>query len=600
MDRNPILAIVLSLGLLVAWNFLYVQPEAERAREAAAAREAVQGAASSAPGAPSSPGAAGGPAAPVDRAVAKGRAPGRIVIENPEIDGSINLKGLLVDDIQLKNFRETPDRTSAEVAVLNPAGSDDPFYARLGWAGPGAPGPDDVWTAPAGARLTPATPVVAALTKEGVTYETTLSIDDKFLISAAMTATNRSGRTVQLTPEGAVLRHGIPDDLENFLILHEGAVGVSGGTLFMRKYKKMATKPVSEQGTGGWAGITDKYWLGAAVPPQDEAFAMRYDRVGSDLAPVHRSAWSLAPREIADGETASVEAYVFAGAKRVEVLRGYEKPDATTGRPGFARFDQAVDWGNFFFLTRPIFAVLNFFAGVAGNWGVAILLLTLSIKIVLFPLANKGYESMSRMKKVQPKLKKLQDRYKDDRAKLQQEMMALYQKEKINPLAGCLPILVQMPIFYALYKTLFVTIELRHQPFLYIRDLAEQDPTTIFNLFGLLPYDPTVLPLVGSFLGVGVLPLLMGAAMWVQTKLNPPAADPMQQRIFALMPLFFIFIFAPFAAGLVLYWFWNTALSVAQQYVIMRRNGAEVNLLENMKLPSSLRKRLPGGDKSAS
>ncbi len=595
MDRNTVLAIVLSLALFFVWNEFFLKPDAERRQALIEAQRAEQAELLGA-GDASAP-STSGPVAIVGRPEAIAQAPGRLVIDSPEIDGSINLKGLLIDDIRLKNYRATPNRESAEVEVLNPVGTDDPFYGRLGWAGAGAPGLDDVWSVPGGARLSPSTPVTASLVKEGVLYETTLSIDDKFMISAEMRATNRTGRTLQLTPMGEMRRHGVPGDLTNFMILHEGAVGVVAGKRHLRKYKKLDDKPITDQGVGGWTGITDKYWLGAAVPPQTEAFAASFEQVGSALAPVFRTGWETAPRDIAAGETVNATGRVFAGAKLVKTLRSYEKP-VDKGGLDVMQLDWAVDWGNFFFLTRPIFSVLHFFAELTKNYGVAILLLTLCIKIILFPLANKGFESMAKMKELQPKVKKLQDRYKEDKQKLQQEMMALYQKEKVNPMAGCLPILVQMPIFYALYKTLFVTIELRHQPFLYIKDLSEQDPTTIFNLFGLLPYDPTVLPLVGQFLGVGVLPLLMGVAMWFQTKLNPPAADPMQARIFAMMPFIFVFIFAPFAAGLVLYWFWNTALSVAQQYVIMRRNGVDVNLAENIKLPDFAKKLLPGRGKS--
>ncbi|MEL6364693.1 MAG: membrane protein insertase YidC [Pseudomonadota bacterium] len=591
MDRNTILFIALSALLYLAWNQLVLQPSVERNR---AEREQQETTVADALGG----GAVGATAGvEVPRPEALARAPGRITIASPEIDGSINLQGLLIDDVKLTQFRETLEDGSPEVDVLNPVGANDPFYARLGWAGAGAPNAEDIWSAPAGARLTPTTPVTATLRKEGVLYETRLSIDEHYMITADMRATNETGRSVQLVPIGEVRRFGIPDGFENFMISHEGAVGVVSGKRHLRKYKKLADNPIADQGTGGWAGIAGKYWMGAVIPPQDEVFGARFDQVGSAAAPVYRSAFELPPREIAPGDAADVTVRAFAGAKTVKTLRDYQK-SMEKGGLDVMQFDWAVDWGNFFFLTRPIFSVLHFFAELTKNYGVAILLLTLAIKIVLFPLANKGFESMAKMKELQPKVKKLQERYKEDKQKLQQEMMTLYQKEKVNPMAGCLPILVQMPIFYALYKTLYVTIELRHQPFLYIRDLSEQDPTTIFNLFGLLPFDPTVLPLIGPFLGVGILPLLMGVAMWFQTKLNPPAADPMQARIFALLPFIFVFIFAPFAAGLVLYWFWNTFLSVLQQYVIMRRNGVEVNLAENLKLPDAVKKLMPGAKKS--
>ena len=305
-------------------------------------------------------------------------------------------------------------------------------------------------------------------------------------------------------------------------------------------------------------------------------------RTARKKKPFFRSLYRAEGQQVAPGDTYTNTSHMFTGAKRVSTLKAYQAP-VEEGGLGITDFDKAVDWGNFNFLTRPIFWLLNFFANLTGNYGVAILLMTLVIKAILFPLANKSYASMANMRKVQPEMTALRERYQDDKMKQQQEMMALYKKHNINPLAGCLPILIQMPIFYALYKTLFVTIETRHEGFLYIRDLSDRDPAMLFNLFGLLPYDPSAVPVVGIIIGIGLLPLLMGAAMWVQMKLNPPPPDPVQAQIFAFMPLIFMFIFAPFATGLVLYWFWNTFLGVIQQYYIMRRNGTDVDLFGNIR-----------------
>jgi YidC/Oxa1 family membrane protein insertase len=347
--------------------------------------------------------------------------------------------------------------------------------------------------------------------------------------------------------------------------------------LIERKYPKAVKTEVEVEGDRGWVGITNKYWLAAAAPPQNEPVKVSMRNVGAATAPIFRAFYSLDDRAVGPGQTIELTSYIFGGAKDVDLLQSYEKP-VEKGGLGIWDLDRAVDWGNFFFLTRPIFFLLNFFGGLTGNFGIAILLLTLVVKALMFPLANSAFEAMSKMKKLQPKMEELKVRAGDDKMKLQQEMMELYKREKINPLAGCLPILLQMPIFYALYKVLFVTIELRHEPFIgWLKDLSAPDPTSIFNLFGLLPFEPTAVPMIGAFLGIGVLPLLMGAAMYVQTKLNPPATDPVQQQVMMMMPILFVFLFASFDSGLVLYWVWSTTLSVIQQWYIMKRNGVTVD-----------------------
>ncbi len=615
MDRNFILAIALSMAVMIGWDIAVLAPqrEAQRAAQEAAQQAAEEAAKQAAaetgaqtPGDASRPqdftpsvagdtGAVGdftptlnisGDAGEdIDAALAS--APGRIEIETPAIIGSLNLAGARIDDIRLKDYREELADDSPLIRLLSPEQTAHGHFVEQGWIisgdGQGAGSTlGKVWTAPSGARLTPQTPLTLTRNAGGVVFERTISVDDKFMFTVEDAVRNDSGETRQLNPFGLVIQRGIPEDFTNFMILHEGPIAVVDKSLFERKYPKAKKAVVEKEGQRGWVGVTNKYWLAAAVPPQGEGFDADLRNVGSVENPIFRATYSMPARALAPGETLDFKSHLYAGVKDVDILQSYEK-SVEKGGLGVWDFDKAVDWGNFFFLTRPIFYLLNFFGDLTGNFGLAILLMTLVIKAFLFPLANKGYESMSKMKKLQPEIEKLRARYDDDKMKLQQEMMALYKKEKLNPLAGCLPILIQMPVFYALYKTLFVTLELRHEPFFgWIRDLSAPDPTTIFNLFGLLPFDPTVLPVLGAFLGVGVLPVMMGVAMWFQTKLNPPATDPVQQQVFAIMPFMFTFLFASFAAGLVLYWFWNTALSIAQQWYIMKRNGVEVNLVERL------------------
>jgi YidC/Oxa1 family membrane protein insertase len=397
---------------------------------------------------------------------------------------------------------------------------------------------------------------------------------------------NSGGAAARVRPYGLVVQRGIPAGAGKQAILHEGPVAVIGDKLYEKKYPKAVTATVDVKGDRGWVGITNKYWLAVAAPPQNEPISVTMRNDGGTAAPVFRANYALAERVVAPGATVELTSHIFAGAKDVDILQSYEKP-VDKGGLGIWDLDRAVDWGNFFFLTRPIFFLLNYFGSLTGNFGVAILLLTLVVKALMFPLANSAFDAMSKMKKLQPKMEELKARAGDDKMKLQQEMMELYKKEKINPLAGCMPILLQMPIFYALYKTLFVTIELRHAPFIgWLKDLSAPDPTSVFNLFGLLPFDPTAVPVIGAFLGIGVLPLLMGVAMFVQTKLNPPATDPVQQQVMTMMPFIFVFLFASFASGLVLYWVWSTVLSIVQQWFIMKKNGVTVdwsNLLPFLK-----------------
>ncbi len=593
MDRNFILAITLSLGVILLWELLVAGPQREElqaAREAAA--ETAQEAADLNPDIEGLQGLEPEPQAiAVEDALE--RASGRVPIRTPSLEGSISLQGGRIDDLKLTQYRQTLADDSPVIRLLSPRETEHGHYAQLGWIYDGNAFENAEWAAPAGAVLTPDTPVTLTRRSNGLVFEKTISVDERYMFTMEQTVRNDSGAVRRLTPYALVVQRNIPEEFQNFMILHEGPLGVIGGALYERKYNNIRKNPekrVEESGAGGWVGITNKYWLAAAVPPQEEEMRASLANVGTESAPIFRASYSLPTRELQPGEEISLSSHVYGGPKDVDTLQSYEASPEKGGL-GVYDFDKAVDWGHLFVLTRPIFYTLNFFGDLTGNFGIAILILTLIIKAILFPLANKGYESMSKMKKLQPEIEKLRTRYADDRMKQQQEMMALYKKEKMNPLAGCLPILLQMPIFYALYKTLFVTIELRHQPFLYIEDLAARDPTSVFNLFGLLPYDPTALPLIGAVLGIGVLPLLMGIGMWFQMKLNPPPPDPVQAQIFSLMPIVFVFIFAPFAAGLVLYWFWNTVLSILQQWIIMKRNGVSVDWGERFGFIARLFKR---------
>jgi YidC/Oxa1 family membrane protein insertase len=462
------------------------------------------------------------------------------------------------------------------VELLRPEGAQHSWFADIGWTGanvPGLPTPDTVWTLVQGSTLAPGRPVVLQTTNgAGLTFTRRIEVDDRFLFTVTDTVANTSGAPVTLVPYASVQRQGIPSDLGSNQIVHEGAVGWLDGKLRQVKYKKWQKDGggPAYQSTGGWVGITDKYWLTALVPGQTERFSAQFRRTDVGATQVFDATFTGEARVVAPGQQITETTHFIAGAKRVPLLREY------AASLGVERLDWAVDWGNFWFLTRPIFSFLAFISQHVANFGVAILLLTVVVRLIFFPLANKQYESLTKMKKVQPQMEELRKKYKDDPAKQQQELLALYQREKVNPLAGCLPLLLQIPVFYALYKVLTVTIEMRHAHFVgWIQDLSARDPTTIWNLFGLIPWDPAAAPLIGGLLNgalhLGVLPLLYGFTMWLTTSMSPPAPDPVQQRIFQLMPILFTFIMAPFAAGLLIYWTWSNVLTILQQYVIMRR-----------------------------
>ncbi|MFN3228612.1 MAG: membrane protein insertase YidC [Asticcacaulis sp.] len=576
--RNTVIFIILSMVILIGYQIFVLGPQAEKAKAArakdAAAAAQMQGAV---PGAAQVPGLIV-PGKPVSRDVAAGLNP-RVPVETPSFKGSVSLTGARIDDLYLNNYRESLKKDAPAVELFRPEGAEHAYFAQLGWVGqnvPDLPGANTRWLRASGDILKPGAPLVLTYDNgKGLSFTREISVDDKYLFTIKDTVTNRSAGAITLAPYGSVQRQGVPKDLGKNMILHEGAIGVFDGKLEMAKYDDWKKKRLIEQtSTGGWMGITDKYWLAALIPNQNAKLTGTFRVTDAANLSVNEAGFIGAARTIAPGMSHSETTHLFAGAKRAEVLEAYGKQLNTP------RLDSAIDWGNFWFFTRPLFWLLEQFFKFTGNFGVAIILLTVVTKLVFFPLANKSYESMSKIKKLQPQVDALKARFKDDVAKQQQEMMALYQREKVSPLSGCLPMLVQIPVFYALYKVLFVTIELRHAPFFgWIRDLADRDPTSFINLFGLIPWDPATTPMIGAFLNgplhIGILPLVYGLSMWLQTAMNPPAQDPVQRQIFGLMPILFTFIMAPFASGLLIYWIWNNILTIAQQYVIMRRLQVE-------------------------
>ena len=514
----------------------------------------------------------------------------RIRIANSRLTGSINLQGARIDDLTLLDYRQTLDDESPNVHFLFPSNLPNGYFVEFGWVAPNdmkvgdmkvaLPNKKTVWQVEGHSNqiaLSPDSPL--SLTWEnpqGVVFKQIISMDENFLFSVVQDIDGGSvlsdGDISRLSTYGRIMRRGIPQDLSQLYILHEGLVGYLNDGLEEIDYDDLVDSSESQkiwQSTGGWIGITDKYWLSALIPTQDKAFQARTLSIpGTGAHPDNLNLYAYQSDILVPLTGTSQETKLFLGAKQTTLLDEY--------RDGYniQNFDLAVDFGWFYFLTKPIYFALHWLNEATGNFGVAILLLTVLIKLLLFPLANKSYHSMSKMKLLQPKMMELRERYQDDRTKLNQAMMDLYKTEKVNPLAGCLPIVVQIPIFFSLYKVLYVTIEMRHAPFFgWIHDLSAPDPLGILNLFGLVSWDiPGILVLVN----IGIWPILMGISMWAQMRLNPTPSDPIQQKIFTYMPIVFTFMLANFAAGLVIYWTWNNVLSMAQQYVIMKRMGVAI------------------------
>jgi len=572
-QKNLIVAIALSLAIMLGFNYLYEIPRQQARQQTQEAAQPATSAPAPAPALPPAAGTAPAAAPAAGTAAIPGRTreeilkqSPRVRIETPRVAGSISLIGGRVDDITLTTYHEDVDPASPAVVLFKPPGLADSYFAEVGWiaggTGVAVPGPETRWQADHDS-LSPDHPVTLSWDNgQGLRFIRQYAIDQNYMITAAQQVENHGTADVTLYPYALISRTGTPKTL-GYYILFEGMIGMIQGTLHEEKYddlKKVGTK--TEDSTGGWLGITDKYWLASLIPEQTEAVKTRFAHSLADGTDKYQADYLGEARELKAGGTVEATTRLFAGAKEVRLLQAYEKD------LGIQRFDYAVDWGWFFFLTKPIFQVLDWFYHQVGNFGIAILLLTLSVKILFFPLANRSYRMMSKMKKLQPIMTQMKEKYGDDRVKINQEMMALYKREKVNPLSGCLPIVLQIPVFFSLYKVLFVTIEMRHAPFYgWIRDLSAPDPTNMFELFGLVPWHaPDVLHL-------GIWPLIMGVTMFLQQKLNPAPADPVQAKVFMFMPLMFTVMLANFPAGLVIYWAWNNALSIAQHWVIMRRAG---------------------------
>jgi YidC/Oxa1 family membrane protein insertase len=588
-NRNMMLAIGLSVAVLVGWQFFVGLPQLEKQRETQKLQQQQPQSQTAQPAQggqamPGGPQGASGAAQPgsFTREQALATSP-RIPIETPRLKGSIALKGARIDDVSLLDFHETVDPKSPNIVLLSPSGSRNPFYAEFGWSnGAGGqaklPDADTVWSAASTAPLSPERPLVLTWDNgEGLRFKRTIAVDRVYMFTITDEVENTGANSVTIHGYGLASRHGLPQ-VQGYYILHEGPIGWLDGKLYDPAYKDTEKPMERVNSQGGWLGITDKYWAATLVPDQDANFAGRFSSSTIGAVRTYQADFLRDATTVAPGAKASVQNRLFAGAKEVVVVDGYEHD------VGVKRFDLLIDWGWFYFITKPLFKVIDYFYRLLGNFGLSILLVTVIIKLVFFPLANKSYASMAKMKMVQPQMQALREKYPDDKVKQQQELMDLYKREKINPLAGCLPIAIQIPVFFALYKVLFVTIEMRHAPFYgWIKDLSAPDPTNIFNLFGLIPVDPTLLPVLGQYLHLGVWPIIMGITMWVQMKMNPSPPDPTQKMIFAWMPLFFTFMLGSFAAGLVIYWAWNNTLSVLQQGVIMRKNGAKIELFDNLK-----------------
>lgn len=601
-NRNTILAVILSGLVLIAWQYIYNIPQMEKqraAQQAELAQKQAANPATTAPGATPTPGTtptapaqqAGAPTtpaavtAPVQPRPTVIAASPRVKIETPSISGSIALTGARIDDVALVKFRETVDPKSPAIELFSPSGTKEPFYAEFGFV-PSAgstvkmPTKDTVWTQEGTGALTPAKPVTLTWNNgQGLTFKRTISIDDKYLFTIKDDVSNVGDAPVTLYPFGLISRHGVPP-VSGYYILHEGLIGVLGDKgLQEYGYKAIdEAKAVEFKVTNAWLGITDKYWAGTLLPSPKANVQARFSSNLVGTLRTYQTDYLLDPLTVAIGGTATTTTNLFAGAKENAVVDTYDR------QLSLNKFDRLIDWGWFYFITKPMFFLIDWFFHIVGNFGVAILAVTVLVKLVFFPLASKSYASMAKMKAVQPQLAALKDKYPDDKVKQQQEMMEIYKKEKINPIAGCLPILIQIPVFFSLYKVLFVTIEMRHAPFFgWIKDLSAPDPTNLFNLFGLLAFDPTQLPVLGYYLHLGIWPIIMGITMWVQMKLNPTPPDPTQKMIFDWMPLIFTFMLAGFPAGLVIYWAWNNLLSVLQQGYIMNKNGAKIELFDNIR-----------------
>ncbi len=585
-NRNLILASALSFVVIIVWFVLFPPPEPVSVNPDTPEAQATQNQSLSLPSVSETEQTA------APQAVSPAQEAPRIPIETDRLSGSISLKGGRIDDLSLLDYRVTLDEGANNVTLLRPVGESGAYYASFGWAAISGtapdqvPTPDTIWSVEGNNALSLDAPVTLTWTNDiGVQFRRVISVDHDYMFTIEQQVFNNSTNSVDLRPYGLIRRHGEPADLKNFFILHEGLIRMSDGNLSEENYDDIRDYKIDErEGThaerievaeNGWIGFTDHFWMTTLVPQSGIGF--RSTAKYFEAADIYQTETVLQRQTVAIGQTASVSTRFFAGAKEWEAIRGYQSA-------GVDRFTDSIDWGWFFFLTRPIFVVLHWLNVLIGNMGWAIIGLTLLIKTLLFPLAYKSFVSMAKMKNLQPEMEKIKERAGDDRQKLQQEMMALYKKEKVNPASGCLPILLQIPIFFSLYKVIFVTLELRHAPWVgWITDLSAPDPSSILNLFGLLPFAPPDPSSLFAIVSLGVLPILLGISMWIQQKLNPAPTDPTQAMIFAWMPWVFMFMLGTFASGLVLYWIANNTITFTQQYLIMRTQGYKPDVFGNIR-----------------
>jgi YidC/Oxa1 family membrane protein insertase len=586
-NKNLFLALGLSMLVLIGWNYFYGVPKVDKARQTQAQLQNVKPAGQSA--SPES-GTAAPPSMPAPSATPTEEIPKsrdqalaaslRVSVDTPNLKGSIALKGGRIDDVALKRYHETIDPKSPIITVFSPSGGPAPYFAESGYETKDPtltlPGPDTLWTADSSV-LTPAQPVTLTFDNgHGLIFKRTIAVDDQYMFTVKDSVDNNTSSAATLSPYALVVRQGKPP-VAGYAVLHEGLLGVVGDSYKELTYDKTEKEPGGAtllQGVGGWVGFTDKYWASAVIPNQQMPFTGWF-RVYNPKT--YETRVQSEPVTVSPASHSEITTHVFAGAKEFYTIKNYETD------LGIKKFYLMIDWGWFWFITIPLFQLIDFIYKYTGNFGIAILVVTVLVKTVFFPLANRSYQSMAKMKAVQPQMTALRERFANDKQKQQQELMELYKREKINPVAGCLPMVIQIPVFFALYKVIFVTIEMRHAPFFgWIRDLSAPDPTNLFNLFGLLPFDPSQLPVFGHFLVLGVWPIIMGFSMFVQMKMNPEPTDPVQKQMFAWMPVIFTFMLGSFPAGLVIYWTWNNTLSVIQQTFIMKSAGVKVELWNNL------------------
>ena len=563
-NRNVFVAIALSMSVLLFWGAFFETPknniENKTNKQIEKKDNSIQPSASQAPEINQ---------LNIEKKISRNdsiKKSDRIKIENNNIIGSISLEGGLIDDISFKNHKQKVDGDK-NIEFLNPSQTENGFYVESGWASIGnevkVPTKNSKWQVEGNKILTNTSPITLRWdNQEGVIFKKKIELDDKFLFKISQSIKNNSSKNIELYPYAQITRNKIPDDIQNFYISHEGYIGVFDDELKEDDYDDIEDNKIVRETNEGWFGITDKYWMTVLVPEKGKNFKSTFQYNNSFKANYIINE----PVKVDASASGSNNLRLFVAAKEVETIDTYAE------NQNISKLDLVIDWGWFYFFTKPLFFVIDYLFKLSGNFGTAIVLITIAIRLIFFPLANFSFRSMAKMKAVQPEMMRLKELHKDDKVKLQQEMMALYRKEKINPASGCLPVLIQIPFFFAIYKMLFISLEMRHQPFFgWIKDLSAADPTSIFNLFGLIPWDPP------SFMIIGIWPILMGASMWVQQKLNPAPTDPIQAKIFAFFPLFLTIILASFPSGLVVYWTVNNILTIAQQYVIVKKTTVKTN-----------------------